>query len=86
MFAISKCGIKPLNDKTKGISGKLEPKSVKGLRSCLGAVNQITKFIPGLAQITHPSRNILKKNKKWTSNENLDKAFEKVQENLKKIR
>ena len=84
-FEISKAGIKPLNEKIQGISEKLRPNNLKELRSYLGAVNQLTKFIPGLAQITHPFRDILKKNEKWVWKEHHDKAFEKVQENLKNI-
>ena len=64
-FRISEKGIKPLNEKIQGISEKIKPKNLKELRSYLGAVNQLTKFIPGLAKITEPFRDLLKKEGNW---------------------
>ena len=62
-------GIKPLNEKIQGISEKMKPKNLKELRSYLGAVNQLTKFIPGLAKITEPFRDLLKKEGNWDRKE-----------------
>ena len=58
---------------------------MKELRSYMGDVSQMTKFIPGVAQIKRPFRDILKKDEKWSWNENHDNAFEKVPESLKQI-
>ena len=58
-YRISRNGMKPQNEKIQGISEKLKPKSLKDLRSYLGAVSQPTKIIPGLAQITAPFRNLV---------------------------
>ena len=83
-YKISKNGIKPKNEKIQGISEKMKPKSLKDLRSYLGAVNQLTKFIPGLAQITEPFRDLLKKEGQWEWKEKHDLAFENVQKMSKK--
>ena len=53
-FDISEEGVKSHNEKIQGISGKMKPKNLKDQRSYLGAVNQLIKFIPGLAQLTEP--------------------------------
>ena len=63
----------------------MKPKSLKDLRSYLGAVNQLTKFIPGLAQITEPFRDLLNKEGQWEWKEKHDLAFENVQKNVQKI-
>ena len=58
---------------------------MKELRSYLGAVNQLTKFIPNLAQITAPFRDILKKNENWNWQEKHERAFKETQNSLKQI-
>ena len=84
-FSISEKGIKPLNEKIQGISEKMKPKNLKDLRSFLGAVNQLIKFIPGLAQLTEPFRDLLKKEGTWEWKEKRDIAFAKVQKSVEKI-
>ena len=44
----------------QGISEEMKPKHLKDLRMYLGAVNELTQFILGLAQITEPYRDFLK--------------------------
>ena len=63
----------------------MKPKNLKDLRSYLGAVNQLTKFIPGLAQITEPFGDLLKKEGQWEWKEKDDLAFENVQKNVQEI-
>ena len=84
-FNISEKGIKPLNEKVQGITEKLKPKNLKELRSYLGAVNQLTKFIPGLAQITEPFRDLLKREETWQWKEKHDLAFNRVQNSVQQI-
>ena len=52
-YKLSQTGIKPINSKVLAITEKLTPKSLKELRSYLGAVNQLNRFIPNLAQLCH---------------------------------
>ena len=54
-------GISPINGKVQGITERLRPGSLRELRSFLGAVNQLNKFVPDLANICAPFRSILKK-------------------------
>ena len=67
-YHISQSGISPLESKTAAILALEAPKVLKKLRSFLGSVHYIGKFIPNLAQISHPLRPILKKSSRflWT--------------------
>ena len=54
-YHISQSGISPPESKTDAILAPAAPKTLKKLRSFLGSVHYIGKFIPNLAQISHPS-------------------------------
>ena len=84
-FDISEKVVKPHDEKIQGISGKMKPKKLKDLRSYLGAVNQLIKFIPGLAQLTEPFRDLLKTDGNWEWKEKHQMAFDQVQQSLQKI-
>ena len=84
-YDISAEGITPQNEKVQAITKKLQPKNLKELRSYLGAVNQLIKFIPNLAQITHGFRDLLKKEGEYNWNEEHDKTFNKIQQSVKDI-
>ena len=78
-------GIKPLNVKIQGISEKMKPKNLEELRSYLEAVNQLTKFIAGLAKITEPFRDLLKKEGNCDWKEKHNQAFNQVQKSVQEI-
>ena len=81
-YKLSRTGISPINTKSQGISERLRPTNLKQLRSFLRTVNQFNKFIPRLAAITFPFRSILKKDAEWEWNEEHEKAFLKVNEEI----
>ena len=60
-YELTRSGISPVTGKAQAISEKLRPTNLKELRSFLGAVNQLDKFVPDLASICYPFRSILKK-------------------------
>ena len=68
-YHISQSGISPLESKRAAILALEAPKTLKKLRSFLGSVHYIGKFMPNLAQISHPLRPLLKKSSKflWTT-------------------
>ena len=51
---------------------------MKQLRSFLGSVHHLSKFIPNLAKICHSLRHLLKKSKKFIWNENHQTYFEHI--------
>ena len=68
-YHISQSGILPLESKTAAILALEAPKTLNKLRSFLRSVHYIGKFIPNLAQKSHPLRPLLKKSSKflWTA-------------------
>ena len=67
-FTITPSGITPLITKTEAITKLDNPKTLKQLRSFLGSVHHLTKFIPNLAKISEPLRALLKKNPEAKNN------------------
>ena len=84
-FKMTNEGISPVNTKVQGIAEKLRPEKLKELRSFLGAVNQFNNFIPDLASICFPFRLILKKDTKWIRTPEHEKAFLRVNAEVKKV-
>ena len=84
-FKMTEKGILPINTKVQGITEKLRPTDLKELRSFLGAVNQFNKFIPDLAVICLHFRSILKKDATCNWNDDHEKAFLKVNREVKKV-
>ena len=61
----TKSGIAPLETKTAAISNLTAPNNLRQLRSFLGSVHYLNKFIPDLPQLCHPLRPLLKKKTKF---------------------
>ena len=78
-------GISPINSKVQGITEKLRPTNLKELRSFLGAVNQFNRFVPDLATICFPFRSILKKEANCEWNEEHEKAFRRVNKEVRQV-
>ena len=62
---LSQSGIAPLELKTAAIASLLAPNNLKQLRSFLGSVHYLGKFIPNLSQLCQPLQPLLKKNTKF---------------------
>ena len=54
------------------------PKTLKKLRSFLGSVHYIGKFIPNLAQISHPLRPLLRKSSKFNWTTEHENCFQEI--------
>lgn len=54
-------GVQPDPDKIRAVKAMKEPSNVSEVRSFLGMVNQLGKFIPGLAEKDKPLRDLLSK-------------------------
>ena len=75
-FTFLQNGVKPIESKTAAIAEIKAPKTLKQLRSFLGSVHHLSKFIPNLAKICHPLRPLLKKSEKFIWTDNHQKQFE----------
>ena len=51
----------------------------------MGAVNQLNRFIPNLAELCHELGPLLKKDQPWEWEEKHDKAIQKINEKLKQV-
>ena len=75
-------GISPLESKTAAILTIPPPTTLKRLRSFLGSVHYIGKFIPHLAQLCHPLRPLLKKSVKFIWTDEHTKHFNQIKEKI----
>ena len=71
-------GTAPLESKTTAILNLSAPKNLKQLRSILGSVHYLGKFIPNLSQLCHPLRPLLKKNTKFVWNDEHETHFQSI--------
>lgn len=62
---VSRDGVRPDRDRVKAIQEAPLPKNARGIRRFLGMVNYYRKFIPGIAEVTHPLTEILKKGRRF---------------------
>ena len=75
---IDETGVRPDPEKIIAIQKIKTPTSGSDVRRFLGLVNQMSKFIPNLAEITTPLRELLIKNRQWTWDEMQQRAFEQI--------
>lgn len=79
---ITTSGIRPDPEKTQAIRDMKEPTNVSELRSFLGMVNQVGKFIPQLAEKDKALRDLLSKKNCWLWGADQAAAFRVLKEAL----
>ena len=79
---IDSTGIHPDPDKVSAIRDVKEPRSVSDVRRFLGMCNQMSKFIPNLAEKTRVLRELLLKEREWTWELAQREAFSNLKEIL----
>ena len=79
---IGKDGVQIDPTKVEAVTQMGEPTDIAQLRRFLGMVNQVGKYIPNLADITKPLRDLLSKNNAWLWTEAQQKAFDDVKKAL----
>lgn len=75
-------GIKPDTDKLESIRNFRKPKTAEETRSFLGLVNYVGKFIPNLATLTDPLRQLTKQQHKFVWNREQQLAFEELKRHM----
>lgn len=81
---LSQDGVRSDPDKVAAIVNMEEPVTVKELRRFLGMVNQLSKFMPHLAEMTKPLRDLLSKKNQWTWGHAQKLAFSSIKDALTK--
>ena len=79
---VSQDGIRPDPAKVGVIKKYPTPTNRTELRRVIGILNQLAKFIPGLATMNTPIRELLKESSEWTWGPAQEKAFADVKERL----
>ena len=74
---IDKYRVKPNEEKIEAILKLNSPKNTKELKSFLGAIHYMSKFLLELSEQTDRLRKLLKKNEPWNWGEKQQKDFEK---------
>ena len=81
-YKFTQTGISPLESKIAAILTIPPPTTLKRLRSFLGSVHYIGKFITHLAQLCHPLRPLLKKSVKFIWTDEHTKHFNLIKEKI----
>ena len=81
-YFINQSGVKPIKDKTEAITKLTAPKNVKELKSFLGSIQHLSKFINNLSKKTDRMRKLLKKDVKWEWTAEVDEDFEKLKNEI----
>lgn len=79
---LSANGITPDVDKLESIRNFREPRTGEEVRSFLGLVNYVGKFIPDLATVTNPLRILTKKDQTFIWGTEQQEAFIKLKESM----
>ena len=82
---IDQQGIRPLQDKLEAITKINIPTNEKELKSFLGAIQNLSKYIENLSANTDFLRKLLKKQSKWIRTEEHTNAFNKLKEYITSI-
>lgn len=79
---LSEKGIAADSDKLESIRKFREPTTSEEVRSFLGLVNYVGKFIPNLATLTEPLRLLMKQKQKFVWASDQQKAFNRLKEHM----
>ncbi|XP_055309417.1 uncharacterized protein K02A2.6-like [Sitodiplosis mosellana] len=79
---LSDAGIKPKHDKVKAVQEFRVPKNAEEVRSFIGLVNYVGKFIPNLATISEPLRQLTKRGVRFEWGREQQLAFDTFKDRL----
>ena len=85
-YFINQNGVKPIKDKTEAVTKLAAPKNAKELKSFLGSIQHLSKFINNLSKKTDRMRRLLKKDVKWEWTAEIDDDFEKLKKEITEAR
>ena len=79
---INENGIKPNDEKVEAILKLKPPENTKDLKSFLGAIQYMAKFLPKLSEQTDRLRKLLKKNEPWIWGPEQETDFNRIKQML----
>ena len=81
-YHINQNGVKPTEDKTEAITNLEAPNDVKELKSFLGSMQHLSKFINNLSKKTDRMRRHLTKDVNWDWTPEIDEDFKKLKKEV----
>ena len=81
-YVIDSEGIHPDLSKTEALANLPACQNVADVRQFLGMANQLGKFTPNLAELLHPLRQLLTKDREWCWNAAQQKTFNSIKAEL----
>ena len=81
-YYINQNGVKPIKDKTEAITKLEAPKNIEELKSFLGSIQHLSKFIKNLSKNSDRMRKLLKKDTKWDWTSEIDEDFEQLKKEI----
>ena len=84
-FRIGECGITPIVWKTQAKKDLKTPKSGKQLKSLMGSLHSLHKFLPKLAELSAPLRPILSQNNDFVWTPICENALQQLKSLVEKI-
>ena len=82
MHVFTSSGVSPDPRKVEAIANASDPTNAQEVRSLLGLVTYCSRFIPDLATISAPLRELTKENAKWEWNATHKHAMQQIKESL----
>ena len=81
-YHINQNGVKPIKDKTEAITKPEAPNKVEELKSFLGSIQHLSKFINNLLKKTDRMRRLVKKDVNWDWTPEIDEDFKKLKKEI----
>ena len=76
----TKDGLKPTEDEVRAVKECKRPESKGAVRSFLGMIGYLSKFIPRYSSLTAPLRELTKKDTKFVWKDEEEEAFKKLKD------
>ena len=81
-YQINQSGVKPIKGKTEAITKLEAPKNAKELKSFLGSIQHLSKFIDNLFKKTDRKRRLLKEETRWEWTHEINEDFENLKKDI----
>ena len=81
-YEINQNGVKPIKDKTEAITKLKATTNTKELKSFLGSIQHLSKFLNNLSKKTDRMRRLLKKDTKWEWTKEINDDFEQLKKEI----
>ena len=82
---INSDGIRPHNDRLQALFKLQAPNNISELRTIMGMLNYLTKFVPNMSSKLYPLSELLKGDKSWYWGSQQTQAFIDIKEELKNL-